>query len=230
MGTFELIVVAIVGIIAFMLLRGLLGTKWAGILAIGLAMIVDYQLFEKDVEKIAEQQPVIQQQVSKETPPDMNHTSPEPQTQPTTQQADAPTEPPQNVATSSQNEAVTGIGTMFPIGADFAEIRQQRGEPIQDTSYLGSRYVDFAKESYFLDGNDKVSAILIKDSGTSIFNTHVGMTVSEIQQILGQPKAAYLDDIETGHFVTDFSKDGYSISFGAENETSAPFYVIIKHE
>ncbi len=125
-------------------------------------------------------------------------------------------------------EDQAGIMTDFPLGTPLADLLEYYGQPDDDQYFFGSRLVYFeGGNGYFLGDDDIVTGFYIANPEVSIFDTRVGMTFEEIDEILGAKGDVVFDESETQYYVNAHYVDNYRIYYSAETEDSPVLNVIV---
>lgn len=135
-------------------------------------------------------------------------------------------------ATDEEEQAVPtdqqGITMPFPLGTPLADLIAHYGEPTYDDYFLGSRLVVFNKEDgYFLDDSNIAKGFLIGNPEVSVFDTRIGMTFEEIDEILGAKGEVGYDRAETQYYINIHYVENYKITYSAETEDSPVVDIVV---
>lgn len=121
-----------------------------------------------------------------------------------------------------------GITMPFPLGTPLADLIAHYGEPTYDDYFLGSRLVVFNKEDgYFLDDSNIAKGFLIGNPEVSVFDTRIGMTFEEIDEILGAKGEVGYDRAETQYYINIHYVENYKITYSAETEDSPVVDIVV---
>lgn len=135
-------------------------------------------------------------------------------------------------ATDEEGEAVPadqkGITMPLPLGTPLADLIEHYGQPTYDDYFLGSRLVVFNKEDgYFLDDDNIAKGFFVGNPEVSVFDTRIGMTFEEIDEILGAKGAVGYDQSETQYYLNIHYVENYKITYSAETEDGPVVEIVI---
>ncbi len=115
----------------------------------------------------------------------------------------------------------------FGIGDIGTDIIKKLGEPDQKDYILGGLYFQYGEITFLTNGFDEsgeVVSILFTDETTEVFGIKLGMTVKEIEEVLGVPdKTLSLKDNEEnelyeGNWATVYDLGKYKLTFIHEGQ------------
>lgn len=135
-------------------------------------------------------------------------------------------------ATDAEGQAVPadqqGITMPLPLGTPLADLIEHYGQPTYDDYFLGSRLVVFNKEDgYFLDDDNIAKGFFVGNPEVSVFDTRIGMTFEEIDEILGAKGAVGYDQSETQYYLNIHYVENYKITYSAETEDGPVVEIVI---
>lgn len=135
-------------------------------------------------------------------------------------------------ATDEEGEAVPadqkGITMPLPLGTPLADLIEHYGQPTYDNYFLGSRLVVFNKEDgYFLDDDNIAKGFFVGNPEVSVFDTRIGMTFKEIDEILGAKGEVGYDQSETQYYLNIHYVENYKITYSAETEDGPVVEIVI---
>ena len=145
------------------------------------------------------------------------------------------TEEPEEAEAAAANEEEQSVPvdqqsiTMpLPLGTPLANLIEHYGQPTYDDYFLGSRLVVFNKEDgYFLDDDNIAKGFLVGNPEVSVFDTRVGMTFKEIDEILGAKGEVGYDESETQYYINIHYVENYKITYSAETEDGPVVDIVI---
>ncbi|MGM0896684.1 MAG: hypothetical protein ACQEV0_02235 [Bacillota bacterium] len=121
-----------------------------------------------------------------------------------------------------------GITMPLPLGTPLADLIEHYGQPTYDDFFLGSRLVVFNKEDgYFLDDQDVAIGFFVANPDVSVFDTRIGMTFEEIDEILGTKGELGYDRAETQYYIYVQYVENYKITYSAETEDGPVVEIVI---
>ena len=118
-------------------------------------------------------------------------------------------------------------GVEFGIGDIGTDIIKKLGEPDQEDYILGGLYLQYGEITFLTNGFDEsgeVVSILFSDGTTEVFGINLGMTVKEIEEVLGMPdRTLSLKDNEEnelyeGNCATVYDLGKYKLAFIHEGQ------------
>ncbi len=135
-------------------------------------------------------------------------------------------------AAASEEQAVPAdqmaITMPLPLGTTLAELIEHYGEATYDDFFLGSRLVVFNKEDgYFLDEQNVAKGFYIGNPDVTVFDTRVGMTFGEIDEILGKEGEKGYDESETQYYLNVHYVENYKITYSAETEDGPVVEIVV---
>ena len=135
-------------------------------------------------------------------------------------------------AASEEEQAVPAdqmaITMPLPLGTTLAELIEHYGEATYDDFFLGSRLVVFNKEDgYFLDEQNVAKGFYIGNPDVSVFDTRIGMTFGEIDEILGKEGEKGYDESETQYYLNVHYVENYKITYSAETEDGPVVEIVV---
>lgn len=138
----------------------------------------------------------------------------------------------ETAATGEEEQAVPadqmGITMPLPLGTSLADLIEHYGQPTYDDYFLGSRLVVFNKEDgYFLDDQNVAKGFYIGNADISVFDTRIGMTFGEIDEILGAKGEVGYDESETQYYLNIHYVENYKITYSAETEDGPVVEIVI---
>ncbi|AUD15187.1 MULTISPECIES: hypothetical protein [unclassified Planococcus (in: firmicutes)] len=138
----------------------------------------------------------------------------------------------ETAATDAEEQAVPedqqGITMPMPLGTPLDDLIAHYGEPTYDDYFLGSRLVMFKeKDGYFLDDDNNAKGFLVGNPDVSVFDTRVGMTFEEIDEILGAKGEVGYDQSETQYYLNIYYVENYKITYSAETEDGPVVDIVI---
>lgn len=155
---------------------------------------------------------------------------PEEETEPA--EVEEPTETDAASSGEGQEQAVpedqAGITTEFPLGTPLEDLIGYYGQPDDDQYFLGSRLVFFNEgDGYFLDYSDMVTGFYIANPEVTVFDTRIGMTFEEVDEILGTKGDVVFERAETQYYINVHYVENYRITYSAETEDSPVLNIIV---
>ncbi|QMT17428.1 hypothetical protein H1Q58_16000 [Planococcus maritimus] len=121
-----------------------------------------------------------------------------------------------------------GISMPLPLGTPLADLIEHYGQPTYDDYFLGSRLVVFNEEDgYFLDDQNVAKGFYIGNADISVFDTRIGMTFGEIDEILGAKGEVGYDESETQYYLNIHYVENYKITYSAETEDGPVVEIVI---
>ncbi|WP_271853153.1 hypothetical protein [Planococcus maritimus] len=138
----------------------------------------------------------------------------------------------ETAATGEDEQAVPadqmGITMPLPLGTPLADLIEHYGQPTYDDFFLGSRLVVFNKEDgYFLDDQNVAKGFYIGNPDISVFDTRIGMTFGEIDEILGAKGEVGYDESETQYYLNIHYVENYKITYSAETEDGPVVEIVV---
>jgi len=141
------------------------------------------------------------------------------------------------LSTSGESSSYTGDPLLKFLGRDFREIKDNMGEPVQEgySSWYGPHhYLLYSKD----DGNirfcspegarPREAVSLIAGRGVEVLGVRVGMTFTEIEQLLGQPDYGPEPRSDKLYYIDYFLFDGQlyvSFSAGAPDGPTSDVFI-----
>lgn len=120
-------------------------------------------------------------------------------------------------------------GVEFGIGDIGTDIIKKLGEPDQEDYILGGLYLQYGEITFLTNGFDEsgeVVSILFSDETTEVFGIKLGMTVKEIEEVLGVPdrtlssKDNEESELYQGNWATVYDLEQYNLVFIHESQDS----------
>ncbi|WP_208597163.1 hypothetical protein [Planococcus maritimus] len=138
----------------------------------------------------------------------------------------------ETAATGEDEQAVPadqmGITMPLRLGTPLADLIEHYGQPTYDDFFLGSRLVVFNKEDgYFLDDQNVAKGFYIGNPDISVFDTRIGMTFGEIDEILGAKGEVGYDESETQYYLNIHYVENYKITYSAETEDGPVVEIVV---
>ncbi|MEZ0481346.1 hypothetical protein [Planococcus sp. SSTMD024] len=149
-----------------------------------------------------------------------------------TQETEENAQEAETAASDEEGQAVPedqrGITMPLPLGTPLADLIAHYGEPTYDDYFLGSRLVMFKeKDGYFLDDDNIAKGFLVGNPDVSVFDTRVGMTFEEVDEILGAKGEVGYDRSETQYYLNIHYVENYKITYSAETEDGPVVDIVI---
>lgn len=121
-------------------------------------------------------------------------------------------------------------GIDIGLGADGKEIIEQLGEPVYQENFLGGLVLSYDDIHFFTDGiisNDNITygnvAGIYYTGGETKYGTHVGMSLKQVEEILGSPDHTYTAQSSElygdNHLIARYIKGEYTVKFEVDNES-----------
>lgn len=120
-------------------------------------------------------------------------------------------------------------GVEFGIGDIGTDIIKKLGEPDQEDYILGGLYLQYGEITFLTNGFDEsgeVVSMLFSDETTEVFGIKLGMTVKEIEEVLGVPdrtlssKDNEESELYQGNWATVYDLEQYNLVFIHESQDS----------
>lgn len=121
-------------------------------------------------------------------------------------------------------------GIDIGIGANGKEIIEQLGEPVYKENFLGGLVLSYDDIHFFTDGiisNDNTTygnvAGIYYTGGEAKYGTNVGMSLKQVEEILGSPDHTYTAQSSElygdNHLIVRYIKGEYTVKFEVDNES-----------
>lgn len=138
----------------------------------------------------------------------------------------------ETAATDAEEQAVPedqqGITMPMPLGTSLDDLIKYYGQPTYDDFFLGSQLVIFNEgEGYFFDDEDIAKGFYIANSEITVFDTRVGMTFEEVDEILGAEGEVGYDRAETQYYLNVHYVENYRITYSAETEDGPIVNIVV---